>query len=1021
MEGASEDLYFYTRISAGCRSRVEPPIQFPHPPPWPDTDRCLILPARATLMTTAPNSETTAAPLPPLVLAHIAQDLQIRKTQVEAVVQLLDEGHTVPFIGRYRRERTGGLPEPAVRKIQERVRLFRQFADRKQTILKAIESLGKLSDDLKEAITSAEHPRRLEDLYLPFKPRKRPLATEARAQGLEQLAMAIWMRDPAVANLDEVVAGMLDPEKKLTTQDEVLAGVKLILAEMLSDIADIRGITRRFLWDTARLQVARHEKLPDGKGNEYKDFFQFSEPVQRIPPHRILAINRGERENALSVRLDFDAAALRQAIIDGIPQLADHPHCDLMLAALDEALPRAVIPSLAREIRNELTEAAQQHALDVFARNLFGLLMQPPVAGKRILAIDPGLRTGCRVAMLSETGELLDQATIHPHVPQKRRVEAKLILERLIRQHRPDVVAIGNGSAGRETEELVAELFNDLRAGQRGEVVPEPAPTPEPPVETIPVAITPPEPEGPSAESGETAVTGDVTISPPSESATPTETIVPPPETAAVAEAKPKGPPRPSPAEIIAKLRTELQGLADPPSELTYVMVNEAGASDYAANPFGREEFPQFDPALRSAITIGRRLQDPLSELVKIDPHHVGVGLYQHDLHGKHAKQFLEGVMESCVNRVGVDVNRAGAALLRHVSGFNQLIAREIVDHRQKHGPFKTLAQLAEIPSVGPNRLNEAAGFLIITSGDEPLDTTRIHLESYDIARQIIQEAGHTPESLLDPAKRAEMEEKFFSVNVEELAKRFQMSPRSVCDIMEALAHPEFDPRLEFPTPIFRRDVLKIDDLSPGMELHGTVLNVVDFGAFVDVGLKDCGLVHISQLADRYVRNPHEFLSVGDVVKVWVMNIDNDRKRVSLTMIAPGAARTVGDEHRHEEVPRERPRSFAPPGARPQPPRESRPQQRGPRPDGQRPRRGDRRHGRPSNEPVETEIAQDMPPPQRNLARLERKPPKPKPLPNLTREKREGKAYLNTLGELEAFFKAREGGQSPPPPPPPTE
>lgn len=968
-------------------------------------------------MTTAPNSETTAAPIPPLVLAHIAQDLQIRKTQVEAVVQLLDEGHTVPFIGRYRRERTAGLLEPAVRRIQERVRVFRQFADRKQTILKAIESLGKLTDALKDAIISADHPRRLEDLYLPFKPRKRPLATEARAQGLEELSMAIWQRDPAVANLDEVVAGMLNPDKKLTTSDDVLAGVKLILAETLSDIADIRGITRRFLWDTARLQVGRHEKLPEGKGNEYKDFFQFSEPVQRIPPHRILAINRGERENALTVRLDFDVAALRQAIIDGIPPLADHPHRELLLTALDEALPRAVIPSLVREIRNELTEAAQQHALDVFARNLFGLLMQPPVAGKRVLAIDPGLRAGCRVAMLNETGELLDQATIHPHAPQKRRVEAKLVLERLIRQHRPDVVAIGNGTAGRETEELVAELFNELRAGQRGEVAPEPEPTPEPSAEATPIAIAPPELENASAESSENVLAGDVTISPPSEPVATSESAVPPPETAVVAETKPKSPPRPTTAEIIAKLRTELQGLPDPPSDLAYVMVNEAGASDYAANPFGREEFPQFVPALRSAITIGRRLQDPLSELVKIDPHHVGVGLYQHDLHGKQAKHYLEGVMETCVNRVGVDVNRASPALLSHVAGLNQLIAREIVEYRQKHGPFKTLAQLSDLPSIGPKRFNEAAGFLVVTNGDEPLDATRVHPESYDIARQILQEVGHTPASLLDPAQRAEMEEKFFSINVEELAKRFQMSPRSVCDIMEALAHPDYDPRKEFPTPIFRHDVLKIDDLKPGMELRGTVLNVVDFGAFVDVGLKDCGLVHISQLADRYVRNPHEFLAVGDVVKVWVMNIDNERKRVSLTMIAPDAARTE-PEHRREEEPREKPRSFAPPGARPQPPREPRPQQRGPRPDGQRPRRGDRRPGKPTNEPVDTEIAQDVPPPQRNLARLERKPPKPKPLPNLTREKREGKAYLNTLGELEAFYKAREGGQSPPAPPP---
>lgn len=964
-------------------------------------------------MTTAPSSASPPPSLSQLELSRIAQDLQIRKAQVEAVVQLLDEGHTVPFIGRYRRERTGGLFEPIVRRIQERIRQIRSFADRKLTILKAIESQGKLSDELKEAVLEADFPRRLEDLYLPFKPRKKPLAVEAREKGLEPLAMAIWTRDPAVANLDEVVTGMIDPEKKLATKEDVISGVTLILAEMLSDIADIRGVTRRFLWDTARLAVTKHEKLPEGKGTEYKDFFQFSEPAQRVPAHRILAINRGERENALAVRIDFDAAALRQAIIDAIPQLTDHPHRDLMMAALDEALPRAVIPSLVREIRHELTDAAQHHALEVFARNLHGLLMQPPVAGKRVLAIDPGFRSGCRLAMLNESGDLLDEGSIHPHMPQKRRTEAKLTLERLIRQHKPDVVAIGNGSACRETEELVAEVFNDLRSGKRGEVAPEPVAAPTPPVAveiTPPVETAAPEPV--------VAADVDVSITPPTEVVAEGETVVTPPEVSADTPTvtKAPAPPKPTPEEIIAKLRSMLNGLPEPPTELAYVIVNEAGASDYASNPYGREELPQHDPALRSAITIGRRLQDPLSELVKIDPHHVGVGLYQHDLHGKQMKGFLEGVLESCVNRVGVDLNRAGASLLRHVAGLNQLIAHEIVEFRQKHGPFKTLAQLAEVPAVGPARLVEAAGFLKITDGDDPLDATRIHPEHYDFARQILQEVGHAPESLRDSAKLAEMEEKFFSVNVEELAGRFQMSPRSVCDLMEALAHPTVDPRDEMPAPVFRHDVLKIDDLHSGMELRGTVLNVVDFGAFVDIGLKDCGLVHISQLADRYVRNPHEFLSVGDVVKVWVMAIDNDRKRVSLTMIAPGTVRTHQEEERRPEPPREKPRSFAPPGARPQPPRESRPEQRGPRPGGHGQRRGDRGGQRRQHaEPVEVG-QQDSPPPQRNLARLERKPQPPKPLPNLTREKREGKAYLNTLGELEAFFKAREGGEQTPPP-----
>jgi uncharacterized protein len=951
-------------------------------------------------------------------LSRIAQDLQIRKTQVEHVVQLLDTGNTIPFITRYRKEVTGGLNENALRHIHDRVKHIRDFADRKQTILKSIESQGKLTDELKSAIMAADFPRRLEDLYQPYKPKKKSLAGEARDRGLEPLALAIWTNDPVAGNLDDVLIGMVNPEKQINTADDAKLGTMNIIIEMIAETADLRGAIRRCIWDIAKIASGKSEKLQEGKGLEYKDYFQYSESVQKVPAHRILALNRGERENALTIRFEYEREIILKVARDTLPNWVEHTHREILETCLDEALSKVVLPALEREMRRELTEVAQHHAIEVFARNLRGLLMQPPLRGKRVLAIDPGFRPGCRLCALDEHGTPLEDTVIYPHIPQKLRKEGRLILERLIRKHQPSVIAIGNGSACRETEELVAEVINICDRRRRGEPVldesehaskaaKQPA---DPTIVTAPTtatftatAVEAPHGVADSSATESTPATESATA----EAAPATEPVAAEAAPAAVpatTEAAPAASAPPRPSEI-DKLKSQIETLPHAPADLVYVIVNEAGASDYSASPVGREEFPQFDTSLRGTISIGRRLQDPLAELVKIDPQHIGVGLYQHDVHGKHLKGALEAVVESCVNHVGVDLNTANVSLLRHVAGFNQVVAREIVEHRQKNGGYHTLEQLIAIPSIGPERFAQAAGFLKLNDGDEPLDFTTIHPENYAVARQIMEELGFATADIRDSVKLADFREKLAPVRPSDLAQKHGIPEPLVWELLDALTQPGRDPRDELPPPIFRRDVLKIEDMKPGMELKGTVLNVVDFGAFVDVGLKDSGLVHISQLANRYVRNPHELVAVGDVVTVWVMAIDTERRRVSLTMIPPGTPRQEPNQH---------PRSFAPRGDRQRHPQRDDHAPQSERPPGQdrqrRPKK--RRQSREENGEI---AAMDGPLPARNTARFERKPPRPpKPLPTLSKEKKEGKAYLNTLGELEAFFKQREGGEAAP-------
>jgi uncharacterized protein len=1092
-----------------------------------------------------------------LDLSRIAQDLQIRKVQVEAVVGLLDEGNTIPFITRYRKERTSGLDEEVLRTIQERVALLRQLAERKQTILRTIENQGKLTDELRAAILGADNPKRLEDLYLPYKPKKRSLAAAAREKGLEQIAMAVWHAEPGIAEtperLNEVLPTLVNPEQGLNSPDDVLTGVGHILAELIAETADVRAIVRQVLWDTGKLQTTKSEKLAEGQGLEYKDYFNFTEPIRQIPPHRILAINRGEKDNALSAKLDWDAVTGRRVALERLPlpkkdeprpaepapasaetvtpppegaappareepphghghgphhhhhrgprghqppvnrmeDLQKHPHREFIEKVVDDGLNRLLVPSLEREIRRELTQRAESHAVVVFARNLRSKLLAAPLRGKRVLAIDPAFRTGCKLSALSETGEPLADAVIFPHPPQNKRAEAKSRLEELVRRHQVHVIAIGNGTACRETEELVSELLADLENRRNN---PTPPPTPAPPVEAAPPPAAPPAEQPPPLPAEPPAATLEtpplVVEPPPPVAVVETPPPVVEPALAATGEGTVAEAPAPAPEQPQAvepppppKPPVPAEPLPEALPELAYVIVNEAGASVYSASAVGKEEFPQFDATMRSTISIGRRLQDPLSELVKIDPQHVGVGLYQHDVNPRHLKESVESVIESCVNLVGVDLNTASVPLLRYVSGLNQVVARDLVEFRKTHGPFRRRDQLMEVPGIGDARFTQAAGFLKIGGGDEPLDSTWIHPESYAVARQLLAELGYEPGSLSERDKVAELREKLKTLPPEEVAGRLQVGVPTLRDIIEALARPGRDPREDLPPPVFKKGILKLEDLQPGMELKGTVLNVVDFGAFIDIGLKDSGLVHISQMANRYVKSPYDVVAVGDVVSVWVLSVDSQRHRVSLTMIQPGTERRPPERRgppprREPREPREQQGEGAPRPPRepreggPRPPREGgRPPREGGRPPGEarpageRGERGGDRGGR-GGQPREGGRPRTGLPP-RGTTRLggggqrhqqrrppgqqppappageqqgtppaegqqtggtpaqqqpqQRKPQRRPPAPRLSQEALSGKEPLSTFGELAALFEARTKKPAPPAqaPPPP--
>ena len=773
-----------------------------------------------------------------------------------------------------------------------------------------------------------------------------------------------------------------------------------------------------------------------------------------MPPHRVLALNRGERENVLTVRLDVDKETAVRVAADQLP-LADHPHQELLLPVVTDAVERLLLPSLERELRRELTEFAQDHAVDVFSRNLRSLLLRPPLVGTRVLAIDPGQRTGCKVAVLDETGALLEDAVIYPHPPQKKAAEAKRKLEQLIRKHQTPVIAIGNGTACRETEQLVSALFAELTERRLN---PPPVASPLPPHEPTPTESVSTHASG-AASTIETTLHPGMDLSAGHETATTSVDGVGAGESSTVSSAPTDAPPADaavvvqSPAVEAARPPKpvdppiDLSGLPDAPSDLAYVVVNEAGASDYSASPVAREEFPNLDATTRGTVSIGRRLQDPLAELVKVDPQHVGVGLYQHDVRLKYLRASVETVIESCVNGVGVDLNTASAPLLRHVSGLNQAAAREIVGYRQQHGPFKSRDQLKSVPQVGDARFTQAAGFLKIRDGDDPLDTTAVHPESYELARKILTDLGFSPADLRDRAKLQQFRDKLNQTNPDELAQRLDAGLPTVVDIFHALAAPGRDPREDRPQPIFRTGILDLADLKPGMELKGEVLNVVDFGAFVDVGLKDSGLVHISQLANRYIKSPYEVVAVGDVVAVWVMEVEPDRKRVRLSMIPPGQERKPQERPRPEPRPQPQQRREDRPPPPPRPPQQQRPMQpaapgqragfvprpgggpTGTKPFGPKPGPKPRGPGAPGwrtspkpppppRTPEEiaaaaaAQPAADAPPPP-----AAKKPGKPRAVPQLSAQQKSGKAPVNSFAQLAALLKPAAEEPKPDAPP----
>ncbi len=712
----------------------------------------------------------------------IAEELNIRAVQVANTVELLDEGNTVPFIARYRKERTGKLDEEQIRAIEERIQYMRMLEDRKSTILNSIAEQGKLTPELEKKIRSTLKLQELEDLYLPYRPKKRTRATIAKEKGLEPLAEQMLRQTETSGDILAIAAAYVDPEKEVNTPEEALAGARDIVAEVISDDADVRKAIR----EKTRLTGILVSKAKDPElQSDYEMYYDFSEAVSKIPPHRILAINRGEREKVLRVSIDVPEEAMLTEIRSRYLTNPKSVFAEQIEMALADSYKRLIAPSIEREIRAELTEKSDEHAIGIFAANLKNLLLQPPVKGRIIMGIDPGFRTGCKVAVIDETGKYLEGDTIFPHPPQNQVFPSKETLRRMIDRHGVQIIAIGNGTASRETEALVANLIKDIKATQ-------------------------------------------------------------------------------------------------PERDLSYIIVNEAGASVYSASKIAKEEFPDLEASMRGNISIARRLLDPLAELVKIEPKHIGVGLYQHDVNQKSLDSALTNVVESAVNAVGVDLNTASASLLRYVSGLTSRTATNIVKYRDTHGKFHSREELQKVPGVGEVAFQQAAGFLRIPDGENPLDNTGIHPESYEATFKLLKLFGveNDQKAWRDLKKRIQRE----NHKLEDLAEKIGVGVPTLEDILNDLEKPGRDPRDEMPKPLFKSDVLNLEDLKVGMVLKGTVRNVVDFGAFVDIGLKRDGLVHVSEMADRFVKNPLDIVSVGDVVDVKVIEVDPERGRVKLSM-----------------------------------------------------------------------------------------------------------------------------------------
>ena len=706
----------------------------------------------------------------------LARELNRDQSHIDNVIQLLDEGNTIPFIARYRKELHGAMDDTALRTLAERLEYLRSLQERRETVKKSIEEQGKMTEELSEAIDNAATLAALEDLYRPYKQKRRTRATVAKEKGLEPLALRLFAQENGSPAPEELAAEFIDPDKGVETVEDALAGASDIVAEMLSDDAEIRKLLRDFIWRNAALESTAAVE----EDSVYRLYYDFSQRIDRLQGHQILAINRGEKEGFLkvSLKLDRDAALqrLRRRVIQpGSPAMA------FVRTAADDAYDRLIFPSMERETRSALTDTACEGAIKMFALNLKPLLMQPPVKGKVTMGLDPGYRNGCKVAVVDGTGKVLDTAVVYPTFSENKKKEAIRILSGLIRKHGVEHIAIGNGTASRETEQMTVEMLHELGGGQ------------------------------------------------------------------------------------------------------AYAIVNEAGASVYSASKLAAEEFPDYDVNLRSAVSIARRLQDPLAELVKIDPMAIGVGQYQHDMPQAKLEETLNGVVEDCVNAVGVDINTASPSLLQRVSGLTKTTAKNIVLYREENGAFTSRKQINKVPKLGPKAFQQCAGFLRVPESRQVLDNTAVHPESYEAAEKLLALCGYTLKDVA-AGNISELPRRLEAYGPEKAAEECGVGVPTLMDIVAELLKPGRDPRDELPPVLLRKDVLEIKDLKPGMELTGTVRNVIDFGVFVDIGVHQDGLVHISQVCDKFIRHPSEVVAVGDIVKVVVLDVDEKKHRISLSM-----------------------------------------------------------------------------------------------------------------------------------------
>lgn len=709
------------------------------------------------------------------IIKTLAEELQIERRQAEAAVKLIDEGNTIPFIARYRKEATGSLNDEVLRNLDERLRYLRSLEERKEQVMASISEQEKLTPELKKQILEAKTLVAVEDLYRPYRPKRRTRAIIAKEKGLESFAELIGseaLKVPA----EEAAAAYLSEEKGVLTAEEAIQGAKDILAERISDTAGYRTYIRNITMNKGILQSSAKDRAVK---TVYEMYYNYEEPVKKAAGHRILALNRGEAEKVLSVKVLAPEEQIYGYLEKQVIRRQNPYTAEILKEAVKDSYDRLIGPSIEREIRKELTDRAEEGAIRVFGKNLEQLLMQPPIVGRVVLGWDPAFRTGCKLAVVDQTGKVLDTVVIYPTAPQNRVEESKRILKEMIRKYGISLISVGNGTASRESEQIIVELLKELK---------------EP---------------------------------------------------------------------------------------VQYIIVNEAGASVYSASKLATEEFPQFDVGQRSAVSIARRLQDPLSELVKIDPKSIGVGQYQHDMNQKHLGEALEGVVEDCVNKVGVDLNTASASLLEYVSGINKTLAKNIVAYREENGAFRSRKQLLKVAKLGPKAFEQCAGFMRISGGENPLDGTSVHPESYGAAQKLLERLGYQPEELVKGGLKG------ISRKIRDYGKmssEIGVGEITLRDIAAELEKPARDPRDEMPRPILRSDILEMKDLKPGMILKGTVRNVIDFGVFVDIGVHQDGLVHISQITDRYIRHPLDAVSVGDVVEVKILGVDMDKKRISLTM-----------------------------------------------------------------------------------------------------------------------------------------